>query len=123
MSFARSARHWLNAKFPTSDVNTLDRETISQLARDNVMSAADLCALARQKGSNAGLLERQLARAGLDLEAAADMSVIRDMQIVCAGCSMTSRCRRSLNQPQVATNYAAYCPNALTIDALSGRLS
>lgn len=119
MHFAESVRHWLHAKFPCWEINALDRETLSELARDNAMAVSDFCALAKSKGSNAQLLHGQLARAGLDLETVTDMSVIRDMQIVCAGCSMTSRCRRSLNQLDAAPNYAAYCPNALTIDALS----
>ena len=45
-------------------------------------------------------------------------SVMRDMQIVCSGCSMTRRCRRALGRQSEVTNYSAYCPNAPTIDAL-----
>lgn len=120
MRFAESVRHWLNAQFPWREIKALDQETLAQLARDNAMAVPDFCALAKSKSGNSELLRRQLVQAGLDPEELADSksSVMRDMQIVCSGCSMTRRCRRALGRQSEVANYSAYCPNAPTIDAL-----
>ncbi|MGY6249893.1 hypothetical protein ACXIUS_20495 [Bosea thiooxidans] len=120
MRFTESVRHWLNAQFPWREIKELDQETLAQLARDNAMAVSDFCTLAKSKSGNSELLRRQLAQAGLDPEKVADTksSVMRDMQIVCSDCSMTRRCRRSLSRQSAAPTYSAYCPNALTIDAL-----
>lgn len=120
MRFTESVRHWLNAQFPWREIKGLDQETLAQLARDNAMAVSDFCTLAKSKSSNSELLRRQLAQAGLDPEKVADTksSVMRDMQVVCSGCLMTRRCRRSLSRQGAGSNYSAYCPNAPTIDAL-----
>ncbi len=120
MRFAQSVRHWLNAQFPWMEMKALDQETIAQLARDNAMAVSDFCSMANSKSGNSELLPRQLTRAGLNPERVAETksSVMRDMQIVCSGCSMTRRCRRALSRENAAPDYSAYCSNAPTIDEL-----
>lgn len=120
MRFTESMRHWLNAQFPWSEIEALDQETLAQLSRDNAMAVSDFCTLVKSKGDNSELLRCQLGQAGLDPEKVADLksSVMRDMQIVCSGCSVTRRCQRALSRQSDPPNYSVYCPNALTIDAL-----
>lgn len=120
MRFAEPVRHWLRAKASSREIDTLDPETLRQLARDNGVTEVDFHNLATRQDGNAELLRRQLAQAGIDPEqlAHAHASVMRDMEIVCSGCLMTRRCRRALDHQEVAQQAARYCPNAHTIDAL-----
>jgi len=123
MRFTESLRHLLSAQFLLMEMKTLDQESIAQLARDNAMAVSDFCTLVHSKSGNLELLSRQLARAGLpEKETNSKLSVMRDMQIVCSGCSMKRRCRRELSRQNDAPNYSSYCPNAPTIDALRREL-
>jgi hypothetical protein len=45
-------------------------------------------------------------------------SVMRDMQVVCAGCQDARRCRQDLESGDARLALDAYCPNAVTLDAL-----
>ena len=120
MRLAEPVRHWLRAQFSSRDIDALDPETIGQLARDNALAESDFRELARSQNTNVELLRTQLARAGIDPETLArtEASIMRDMEIICSGCSVTRLCRRALNRQDAAPHHAQYCPNAHTIDAL-----
>lgn len=120
MRFAEPARHWLRAQFLSREIDALDPETISQLARDNALAESDFRELATSPDTNAELLRQQLAQAGIDPDKLAhtQASVMRDMAVICSGCSVARRCRRTLNRQDAVLHYSQYCPNAHTIDAL-----
>ena len=120
MRFAEPVRHWLRAQFSSREIDTLDTATLAQLARDNGVAEVDFHGLATRQDTNVELLIRQLAQAGIDPEQLAhtNASVMRDMEIICSGCSVARRCRRALKGQDAAPHYAQYCPNAHTIDAL-----
>jgi len=120
MRFAEPVRQWLRAHFSAREIDALDPAILGQLARDNALAEADFHDLATRQDTNAALLRRQLARAGIDREKLVQTaaSVMRDMEIVCSGCSATRRCRRALDRQDAGLHSAQYCPNAHTIDTL-----
>ena len=49
--------------------------------------------------------------------------VLRDMERVCAACQHKRQCDHDLAAGTAAKHYEEYCGNALTIDALGGKLN
>ncbi len=120
MRFAEPVRHWLRAQMSSREIDALDPATLAQLARDNGVTEVDFHDLATRQDTNVELLLRQLAQAGINPEQLVhtNASVMRDMELICSGCSVARRCRRALDRQGAAPHYAQYCPNAHTIDAL-----
>jgi len=121
--------------FPMGLMTTLIRWRSSRQAGQELTSldAGELAALARDVGLSPDQLIRVTARgarAGEELPRLLDASglapqwlehtrpdVMRDMSIICTGCSIAKRCRRDLNRGW-ARPVQRYCPSIGTIDAL-----
>ena len=95
-----------------------DRE-VDEIAHELNLSTSDLRALARERGSPE-LLSKRLEHAGLSeqLLASSHCDVLRDLQRVCGLCREKARCTADLARERRASP-AKYCPNELTLTALS----
>lgn len=120
MHLLERVQHWWQRQSSLRQLDAVGRDALRDLARDVGVNEADLYNLVSRNASDAGLLPRLLASAGLDADRLSRQQpvVIRDMAIVCAGCTMTQRCRRELDREQALANYRQYCGNAETIGAL-----
>ncbi|WP_338827091.1 hypothetical protein [Bradyrhizobium sp. 27S5] len=92
---------------------------VDEIAHELNLSTSDLRALARGRGSPESLSQR-LKHAGLSEEALATShsDVLRDLQRVCGLCQEKRRCATDLARERRASP-ARYCPNELTLTALS----
>ena len=98
------------------------------------MSGTDRAAIARDLGLPDGRLEQIVEHGGpppvelprmleaLHLDPAQVArkhgGVMRDLEATCAGCDERAQCHRDLDRGIAAGGYKAYCPNAVTLDAL-----
>lgn len=120
MHLLERAQHWWQRQSGLRQLDAVGGDALRDLARDVGVNEADLYNLVSRNASDAGLLPRLLASSGLDADRLSRHQpvVMRDMAIVCAGCTMTQRCRRELDREQALANYRQYCSNADTIGAL-----
>ena len=120
MQIVESVRQWWRVQSFLRNLGALGQVTVAQLARDNAISEADFRRLASRSDTESSLLRRLLQRVGIDFDKLARnrADVVRDMAVVCAGCAMTSRCRRDLAWEGVPLRHGRYCPNMATIKAL-----
>lgn len=120
MHLLERAQHWWQRQSGLRQLDAVGGDALRDLARDVGVNEVDLYNLVSRNASDAGLLPRLLASTELDADRLSRQLpvVMRDMAIVCAGCTMTPRCRRELNSEQALANYGQYCANADTITAL-----
>ena len=95
-------------------------EDVRRIARELGISHDDLYELAGNGPNSADLVHRMLPALGVDLKALAlsDALVLHDLERLCVVCRNKGRCRHELEQGTAADNYRAFCPNAVTLDAL-----
>lgn len=96
---------------------------VDEIAHELNLPTPDLRALARGRGSPE-LLNKRLEHAGLSERALASShsDVLRDLQRVCGLCREKTRCAADLARERRASP-AKYCPNELTLTALSRGVS
>ncbi|MGZ5805374.1 MAG: DUF6455 family protein, partial [Xanthobacteraceae bacterium] len=70
-------------------------------------------------------LPKMLKALGIDQNALAKTQplVLRDMERTCAQCDHKRQCDHDLAAGTATKHYEEYCGNALTIDALGGKLN
>ena len=92
---------------------------VDEIAHELNLSTSDLRLLAREQGSPE-LLSKRLEHAGLSEQmlASSHCDVLRDLQRVCGLCREKARCAEDLARERRASP-AKYCPNELTLTALS----
>ncbi|MCA1400490.1 hypothetical protein [Bradyrhizobium sp. BRP56] len=97
----------------------LTAREVDEIAHELNLSTPDLRALARQQGSPE-LLRKRLEHAGLSEQmlASSYCDVLRDLQRVCGLCREKTRCAEDLARERRASP-AKYCPNEMTLTALS----
>lgn len=120
MQIVDAVRQWWRVQSFLNKLEALGPAAIAELARDNAVSEADLRRLVSRSDADSSLLRRLLERLGIDFEhlARSQSGVVRDMAVVCAGCTMTRRCRSDLSQQDAPLRHGRYCPNMATIRAL-----
>ncbi len=120
MQIVEAVRQWWRVQSFLSKLEALGPAVMAEVARDNAVAEADLRRLASRKGADSSLLRRLLERLGADFDhlARSQASVGRDMAVVCAGCTMTRRCRSDLALQGAPMRHGRYCPNMATIKAL-----
>ncbi|WP_371332096.1 DUF6455 family protein [Bosea sp. BIWAKO-01] len=121
MQIVESIRQWWRVQVFLRKLEALGQVTTAELARDNAVSEADFRRLASLDDTDSALLRRLLWRLGFDPEQLnrRHAGVMRDMAVVCAGCTMRRRCRSDLDLQGVPLRHGRYCPNTGTIRALS----
>ncbi|WP_155262656.1 MULTISPECIES: hypothetical protein [Bradyrhizobium] len=101
------------------EFDLLTAREVDEIAHDLNLSTPDLRALAREQGLPE-LLSKRLEHAGLSEQmlASSHCDVLRDLQRVCGLCREKARCAEDLARERRASP-AKYCPNEMTLTALS----
>jgi hypothetical protein len=112
-------RKW-RAGSHVSDLENCTSADIERMARDVGLTVSELRALERTAGEPL-LLPRMLAALRLDAAeiARSEPAAFRDLQRVCSLCDSKRRCLSDLDEGDAASTYESYCPNALTLKALT----
>lgn len=120
MHLSELAQRWRQRHSGRRELDALGRDGLRELASDVAVPEADLYSLVSHNGANEGLLTRLLAAIGIDADRLSlqQPAVMRDMAVVCAGCTAARQCRRELDRSEASANFRQYCANADTIDAL-----
>lgn len=105
------------------EFDSMSAREVDEIAHELNLPTSDLRALARRRGSPE-LLRKRLEHAGLSEEALASSNsdVLRDLQRVCGLCRETTRCAADIARERRASP-AKYCPNELTLVALTRDVS
>lgn len=101
-----------------AELQGLGRAELSRMINDAGLTFGDAVELTKQSGASSELLYRRLEAAGIDVEKL-DAAVMRDMQRCCSFCDSKSKCAHEFDDKPKAASWPAYCPNQLTIEALS----
>lgn len=115
ISWARN----LSLRFGQSnELQKLDPEEISKIARDFGISVSDLLTLAKSNAGVQDLLTQRLAEMGLceDILKNKHPREFGDLNRVCASCASTKRCTNDFLQHK--PGHSEYCPNTDTLEAL-----
>ena len=102
------------------ELGRLDREEVERIAHDVGLTGRELSELAAYPGGSARLLEECMAALGLDRAEVVKASprVLADLQRLCTLCEHKGLCAEDLARDKDAPGWEAYCPNALTLEAL-----
>ncbi len=100
------------------ELRALNCGDMRRLMQDTGLSFSELVALAKSEGDSAKLLYRRLDTIGIDAKQI-DMAVLRDMQRCCTECDSKALCEHELDDQPKAATWPSYCPNKLTLEALS----
>jgi len=126
-SLLDSASRWIrNALARHADEAALtDSAEAARIAGDLNLSVGELQALSAKDRTTPLLLQQRMSRLHLDGDAVrrAHPGVQRDLELVCALCGSESKCRSDLKRNPDTADWAAYCPNAPTLQELERELS
>ena len=119
IAIADWCRKWRSGSH-ASDLKNCGEGDIERIARDLGLSAYDLHQL-EQTTNEPLLLPRMLAALKINAAelARTHPAEFRDLQRVCALCDCRRRCEAELAAGDAAGTYAAFCPNAFTLNALN----
>jgi hypothetical protein len=104
-----------------NELGGLDDKELQRVAAELGMSTNTLEDLVKRGPDAAHNLYERMRALGLskaDVEAAAD-GVLRDLQRTCACCNEKSICERDLAERPEHPAWRSYCPNAVTLEALT----
>jgi hypothetical protein len=112
--------NWLSHRREIREIRGLDSGDFARIAQELRVMPDELDLFVRQGSHAIDELPRLLQALGIDEKALAraEPMVLRDMNRVCAVCRQKRQCNRDLDAGTSVGNYAGYCPNASTIDAL-----
>jgi hypothetical protein len=118
-AIAEWVRKWRAGSY-ASDLDNCTAAEVESMARDLGLTVGDLRALERSADEPL-LLARMLAALRLDAAeiARSEPAAFRDLQRVCALCTCKGRCASEVAAGDAASTYETFCPNALTLKALS----
>lgn len=121
MSVAKIWKKWRARQSLYREFSALDPAQREELARDNGVDRSTLESLSAQRSWRGNELERLMGALALDIGRIKRTypAAFRDMSIVCSECIAYRRCRDRLDDGTARQAYAGYCPNALTLNALS----
>src|SRR5689334_18690655 len=115
---SEALKRWFQRRAAASEIETLDMEELSSIARELGISAAELSVLARQDKHAADLLYRRMEQLRLDPNHV-DLGVLRDLQRCCSGCGLKTLCAHEIEDKPVGAVWPKYCPNEHTLAALT----
>lgn len=118
---ARWWRNWTAARANVANLDCCGADQAERIARDVGVSAPELRALAGKWPDSADLLNRRLTALELDpVEIRrTEPGVLSDLQRVCAMCANERECRHDLAEDPYDPAWREYCPNVMTLDALT----
>jgi hypothetical protein len=119
MSIAGALRSWWSDRRAENEYHALPDAERSAISRD-LRVPEDVLERIVEHGGTPLELPRMLEALDLDPAAVkrAHPGVMRDLEVTCAGCGEQAHCHRDLDSGTAPDLYDAYCPNAVTIDAL-----
>src|SRR3954447_10620655 len=111
---------WLKHRQTIREIRGLDSGEFAQIAHDLRIAPDELDALVRRGPHAKDELPKLLKALGIDERALSrtEPLVLRDMARVCASCVRKAQCNHDLDAGASPKQYADYCLNAATIDAL-----
>lgn len=101
-----------------TELHALESGDLRILMQDTGLTFCELLRLAKREGETSGLLGRRLKTIGLDASKI-DGAVLRDLQRCCSECQHKDLCEHELDDKPKAATWPAYCPNQLTLEALT----
>ena len=115
-------RRWLQCRADSRELDALGPEGRALLARDVFVTPEVLSRGSRTLAGSPPGLPRLMRSLGLDPAGVERRfsSVMRDMQVVCAGCAEAKHCGTDLESANGGLAIEGYCPNATTLKALRG---
>jgi hypothetical protein len=123
--FDRLARWWRVSASRRSTVAALadwGPAEAARIAQDiSVSGAAELRVLAGKWPDSTDLLSRRMRQINLDAAKIVQVEpqVVRDLERVCTLCTSKRRCSRDFAKGRSASSWQAYCPNTMTLRALT----
>jgi hypothetical protein len=102
----------------SNELQKLDPDEISRIARDFGISVSELLTLAKCDADVQELLKQRLVQMGLSQELVLNKhpSEFGDLNRVCASCGSKKRCANDFLQHK--SGHSEYCPNTSTLEAL-----
>jgi glycerol-3-phosphate dehydrogenase len=98
----------------------------ARIAHDvGVSGAAELRVLAGKWPNSADLLARRMRQIKVDAAEIVQVEpeVVRDLERVCTLCASKRRCSRDFAKERSPSSWQAYCPNTMTLKALTAERS
>jgi hypothetical protein len=125
MTVASMIQHWRSNLAASREFAALGSEGRYALARDIGIPVGELASIVSRSARSGGSLGEMMDALAVDPEAVRrhDPAILRDMQVICSGCTSARRCRRDLDHGWAASTFDAYCPNAPTLAALRDEAS
>jgi hypothetical protein len=123
--FDRLARWWRVSASRRSTVAALadwGPAEAARIAHDiSVSGAGELRVLAGKWPDSTDLLSRRMRQINLDAAKIVQVEpqVVRDLERVCTLCASKRRCSRDFAKGRSASSWQAYCPNTMTLRALT----
>jgi hypothetical protein len=122
--FNAVASWWHSWRTARANLASLDRcgaEDVERIAHDVGVTTTELRALAGRWPDSADLLDRRLAAFGLDRAETwrIEPQVLSDLQRVCTVCTSGRECKHDLAENPYDPGWREYCPNVVTLDALT----
>lgn len=118
---------WINnyrrASKARAELREVGREEVARIAHDLNVTPGELSSLVGKGPGSASLLYKMLAALGVDRENKNlnDPRMIRDLERLCFACDHKTRCAHELDVGSAKERYREFCPNAYTLDVLTGR--
>lgn len=102
----------------STELQRLDPDELSRIARDFGISVSELLTLAKSDAGVQDLLTQRLAEMGLSEELLQKKHPheFGDLNRVCASCASTKRCANDFLRHKAG--HSEYCPNTDTLEAL-----
>jgi len=112
-------RNWRAAREGLDELDGCGSE-LARIARDVGVSPAELYTIAAKRPDAAEPLKLRLEALHYDRDALLrdEPLVMRDLERVCTTCGSKRRCVRDFARHPDDQSWRAYCPNAMTLDAL-----
>jgi hypothetical protein len=111
-------RKWRTGSDP-SGLENCSADDVERMAKDIGLTVNELRMLERADGPM--LLPRMLTALKIDAAelARTQPAALRDLQRVCGLCDSKRRCGTELAEGDAAATFESYCPNAMTLKALT----
>jgi hypothetical protein len=119
---------WINkyrrAAQARAELDQVGAEEVARIAHDLNVSPNELQGLASKGPGSAALLDKMLVALGVDAQQnkhLKDPRLMRDLQRLCFACDHKTRCAHELADGTAKDHYREFCPNAYTLDVLTGK--